>query len=176
MKSLVSYRCLLSLGLVALLSACSSLPSGGDSSSASKDIPQLRGKTAIHQWVVKGTNIFSCARDKKGYYWRYLNTSGVATNEAGKKVADLRPNNRFVTLSGTTIELRSPQLIARPSTKDLPDVLFEAQTYSSEPAYKDTLYVLRRQAEGGVPLDTCSPGQSRHQMKVNYTAKFVLWR
>ena len=94
----------------------------------------------------------------------------------GKKIAELKPNNRIVTLSGTSIDLRSPRLVERHGSKDLPDILFEAQTYSTEASYKDTLYVLRHRSQGGLPLDTCSPGQYQHLLKVNYLATFALWR
>ena len=167
------------LSTASLLVACSSIPTGENKEVTpipDGKTPELNGKTVIHQWRLQGLNVFSCSRDQRGYYWRFLNTSGTFTNEKGKKIAELKPNNRIVTLSGTSIDLRSPRLVERHGSKDLPDILFEAQTYSTDASYKDTLYVVRHRSQGGLPLDTCSPGQYQHLLKVNYLATFALWR
>ncbi len=171
-------RCIALIGVSSLLAACSSVQKTNDAAIDARDASDssLKGKTAIHHWQVQGTNLFVCSRDKKGYYWRYINTQGRVTNDKGQAVAELTTGNRIVTLSGTQISLRSPRLIERRGSADLPDVLFEAQTFSNEPAYKGVLYISRRQAKGGLPLDGCSAGQYRQTLKVNYSARFVLWR
>ena len=89
------------LSTASLLVACSSIPTGENKEVTpipDGKTPELNGKTVIHQWRLQGLNVFSCSRDQRGYYWRFLNTSGTFTNEKGKKIAELKPNNRIVTL------------------------------------------------------------------------------
>ncbi len=160
-----------------LVAACSTLPGGeGSGNSEEAALLPLKGKTAIHQWRIDGVNLFVCSRDKKGFYWRFINTSGKLTNEKAEPIAELLPRSRLVTKSGTHIELRSPTLIERRGSTNLPDVLFEAQTYTNEPAYKGVLYITRRAAEGGIPADGCSAGQAGQQLRVRYQARMTLWR
>lgn len=127
-----------------------------------------------------GIQVFRCAADSKGSYWRFEQPQAKLKDKNGEVVAELSgPMNAFEYKDGSRII--SSHIIAwvDPANpqKDNKYALMKAVSDPGTGVFNGVKYIQRLKPEGGMPNSNgCTPSEAGKLLKVPFSAEYVFWK
>lgn len=147
-----------------LLTACSSSliapPSGTDE---------------VLRLEASGEQIFRCARDTQGWYWKFQSPNAYlfdpTTNQA---VAKHGYNFSFAHNDGSALTARIKSVETKPG--QLSEALFVTRDNGKAGIFHGVRYVQRLNTQGGMPKSRCVEAQKDKYLRIPFTAEFVFYK
>lgn len=128
----------------------------------------------------EGIQIFRCAADSRGTYWKFEQPQAKLKNKSGEVVAELSgPMSAFDHKDGSRII--SSQIIAwvDPANpqKDNKYALMRAVSDQGTKTFEGVKYIQRLDPKGGMPSkEGCTSADVGKLQKVPFSAEYVFWR
>ena len=122
-----------------------------------------------------GEQIFRCARDSQGWYWKFQSPNAYlfdpTTNQA---VAKHGYNFTFVHNDGSNLSARIKSVNTKPG--ELSEALFVTQSGTAPGVFHGVRYVQRINTHGGMPKSRCVEAQKDKYLRIPFTAEFVFYK
>lgn len=127
-----------------------------------------------------GIQVFRCAADAKGSYWRFEQPQAKLKNSSGEVVAELSgPMSAFEYKDGSRIISSHIIAWADPATpqKDNKYALMKAVSDPGSGVFNGVKYIQRLKPEGGMPNSSgCTASEVGKLLKVPFSAEYVFWK
>ncbi len=124
----------------------------------------------------KGVQIFQCAVDDKGRYWRFVAPQATLIDSHGREVAKQGSEGNFYAKDGSILASRITSHKKAKSADSLPDILYTTTSRGKKGVLTGVRYVLRSDASEGKPLTACSAIQYGTRLNVPFTATYRFYR
>lgn len=143
---------------------------------STQNIQQPPKAVAVMTLQGSGVNLFQCATDEKGPYWRFVAPQLELKNR--KNITQVSQGAEFTFIAQDGSKLRAKIIQSMPSKKtpNVYDVLFETGSYGRTGLLTGIEYVKRTNSTDGIPLTACSPAQLGQTLKVPFKATFTFYR
>lgn len=127
-----------------------------------------------------GVQIFRCASDAKGSYWRFEQPQAKLKDTSGEVVAELSgPMSAFEYKDGSRIISSHIIAWADPANpqKDNKYALMKAVSDPGSGVFNGVRYIQRLKPVGGMPNSSgCNSAETGKLLKVPFSAEYVFWK
>lgn len=127
----------------------------------------------------EGVQVFRCAADAKGTYWRFEQPQANLFDKHGELlVKHSGPMQAFEHIDGSEILSCRITSWVNPSNpeKDLKLALYRCVADPGKSTLNGVKYVQRQKTSGGQPQGSCSQNEVGNLLKVPFKAEFVFWK
>ncbi len=139
-------------------------------------IPLAGAKAAAMQFTGRSVQIYVCTAAEGHYAWHLKAPEAVLLDGSGKEAGHHFAGPSWQALDGSTIVGEPLVASAAPQPGSVPWLVLRVRSHIGEGTFAGVTYVARTQTEGGAaPASGCDPSHADAEIRIGYSATYVLF-